>query len=386
MKIMILFAVCLIGASWIEAWEWRTAAIIILSLGCLGWEYWNLRRIRNHHQHDLEMEKQHYHKKISDLIQPLNGLLTRHSQVIPVLTGQLSEVVEQTEQAVMEIGEKFMNIVQRTRSQSQNATKAISGLAGQDQENNRTILDLSKEALQEVIGNLKGVVTIAGQSLAAMEMVKNSIQQVKQLVDEFEYITEKTNLLALNAAIEAARAGEHGRGFAVVADEVRMLSDRSNQAADKIHRLINTVESNILEIYQKTQYGMKESDRITHEVEKTVQETMGQIDGAMQTIHQDISQLADESQHLSRDISNIIVSMQFQDITRQRIEHVNQPLNQFKEDLDGFIQSSEHWQEQLDQFDDAQSVDRLESLYTMESERITLKKALQSKTKGSDNP
>lgn len=382
MKILIILSVCLIGMSFIGTAILRTVMVSVLSVAILVWIYWVLTQMRKNQIHDLEAEKEHYHKKTAELVKPLIGLLGDHSQVIPVLTSQLTEVIDQTEQAVMEIGEKFMNIAQRTRSQSQNATKAISGLAGQEGQDNRTILDMSKEALQEVIGNLKGVVTIAGQSLTAMEMVKKYIHQVKQLVDEFEYITKQTNLLALNAAIEAARAGEHGRGFAVVADEVRKLSDRSSKAADKIHHLINSVESNIQEIYQKTQFGMSESDRITLEAEHTVKDTMSRIDGTMQTIRQDITQLADESRFLSRDISNIIVSMQFQDITRQRIEHVNQPLTQFKTELDTIIQSSEHWQEQLDQVEDIRSVNRLESLYTMESERATLQKAMQFKTKG----
>ena len=81
---------------------------------------------------------------------------------------------------------------------------------------------------------------IARETIAAMNEIEASSQQVNQIIGVIDEIAFQTNLLALNAGVEAARAGDAGRGFAVVAAEVRALAQRSAEAAKEIKALIST--------------------------------------------------------------------------------------------------------------------------------------------------
>ena len=96
---------------------------------------------------------------------------------------------------------------------------------------------------RELVANAKSDAERSGEvvreATVAMGGIKNSSQQIGQIIGVVDEIAFQTNLLALNAGVEAARAGEAGRGFAVVASEVRALAQRSADAAKEIKTLIS---------------------------------------------------------------------------------------------------------------------------------------------------
>ncbi len=212
--------------------------------------------------------------------------------------------------------------------------------------------------------------------LKEMETIMDDAENIKKIVTEIEYIADQTNLLALNAAIEAARAGEHGRGFSIVADEVRKLSERSNTAADEIKKLITKVGVDIKGIYAKTEKSSAESSSMSLEAEKVVDHTLKKIDDTVTDLKKQLDELGAETVSLAKDISGIVVSMQFQDITRQRIEHVIEPLAAFKGELEELIQKAKNMSEKIHAWEGDGNREWLERMYTMESERKVMRDAL----------
>ena len=311
------------------------------------------------------------------LIASIAKVLSEKARIIPVLANQLREVTEQTENAALDIGERFMNIVERANNQSARASEAVGSFAGNENGNSNStaLIELSKNVLTEVIERLKKSTATEQQTLRDIEIVIDDTSSIKKAVGEIEYIADQTNLLALNAAIEAARAGEHGRGFAVVADEVRRLSDRSNTAADDVRKLISKVEAHIKEIHARTEKGTSESAARSHEAESVVSDTLQKLDAVMNEAGKRLDELTKETGTLAQDISSVVISMQFQDITRQRIEHVIEPLLAFKADFEGITQKTEHIHEDP-LSGDSGDTEWLEKMYTMESERKVMEKTL----------
>ncbi|MBI5681583.1 MAG: hypothetical protein HZC45_00150 [Deltaproteobacteria bacterium] len=321
---------------------------------------------------DVARERGHL-LEMENIVEPITKTLYEKSNTIPVLVGQLKEVIHETETAALDIGERFMNIVSMAQQQANKTETVFKLFAGSVDGTSSDFTGLSKKALSDIIENLNSLTDGINHTLTNMDVIINDAGSIQQIVTEIEYISDQTNLLALNAAIEAARAGEHGRGFAIVADEIRKLSERSNTAANKIKERTHRIETDIKGIYSKTKTTTIESNERTKESEDIARDTLRKIEGIIIEAKSQLDTLTTQTQTLAKDISSIVVSMQFQDITRQRIEHVIEPLSGLKSDMDGIIKQSVNMENKLHEWEKDSSMKSLENMYTMESERKVLR-------------
>ena len=155
------------------------------------------------------------------------------------------------------------DLARRTESQAASVEETTSALDGIT----RTVEAMATNAgvAADVITTARGAAESSGaivqQAVDAMSKIKDSSNQIGNIIGVIDEIAFQTNLLALNAGVEAARAGDAGRGFAVVASEVRALAQRSAEAAKEIKALISAsttqVESGVI-LVDKTGAALKE--------------------------------------------------------------------------------------------------------------------------------
>jgi methyl-accepting chemotaxis protein len=244
-----------------------------------------------------------------------------------LLNGQLHAITVETERSAYGIVERLQSIDEVINQLL--STVTLSAHEGE------AMIQSGKQSVgsnEDLIANLNHYIK---ERLAESDTSRNSIaivvEQAKSLaslVDLIKDISTQTNLLALNAAIEAARAGEMGRGFAVVADQVRKLSGETNTAVTKIQsgigKVTKTIEEqflNKLDIgYVNKQKALLESfsNHLTH--------MGGNYQHLMKRDEELLAQLKETSQTLSSMFMDVLANIQFQDITRQQIEQVQNAL------------------------------------------------------------
>lgn len=123
----------------------------------------------------------------------------------------------------------------------------------------QTISNLSENIVQ-ISDKVNGITEEVQEStnsnnevLGLMNQLLSETERINHILELINKLSNSTKILGLNAAIEAARAGEAGKGFAVVAKEIERLSNNTNQAANEIGEMLNSIEDRLGDISNRTQ-------------------------------------------------------------------------------------------------------------------------------------
>ncbi|MGE4267288.1 MAG: methyl-accepting chemotaxis protein [Deferribacterales bacterium] len=305
---------------------------------------------------------------------PVSSIVADYSSIITVFQEQMKKVIADSEEANNIISGNFGRIAEKATEQSDEAGRALDSFTSEKTgKRGGNFVDISRKALISVISELEQTGEYAIETNIQLSGVIDEIQGIKEIVSNVEYIADQTNLLALNAAIEAARAGEHGRGFAVVADEIRKLSEKSNKFAYEIRVAVDDIAGKINHIHDKS---VEDADSIKVTSAKShedVDNALNILDRAIENANSIMAGLKQSSIKLAGDINDMVVSMQYQDINRQRLEHVIDPMDIMKNDL-GRISVGLRDVSNMDFSSELKSLsDHVKMLYTMESERKVMK-------------
>jgi len=250
-------------------------------------------------------------------------------EVVDLVNRQIENSRSQLETAISEMSVRFAKLVERLLC-SMDAARSVSMVAGKDDVGMSAVFANSQDQLDQLVQQITENLDSRKQTLEQLRALMEGTSDLQNMAQSVESIASQTNLLALNAAIEAARAGEFGRGFAVVADEVRSLSHMSGEAGGKISTTVNKFSDTVEETLSKAMADME--DDVAHEQEgkRVIRDVMTNIQFITEGFSSSTQILSEESEGISEEINDILVSLQFQDRVSQILEHAMSSLNEFK--------------------------------------------------------
>jgi len=307
---------------------------------------------------------------------PLFTILEKKKQIIPVLINQLKAVIEQTDDAAMNLSSSFMGINTRAKEQVEQVASLFGDLSPNRNTAEDNVLIMMKDVTSELLSNFIQISDLIVRNQDATAKIIDEASIIREIVKKTDNIAENSKVLAINAAIEAARAGSHGEGFAVVAREFRKLSENSESANREISSIIDKVGQETQSLFQETESGVTQCKNLTDTAEKQLNQTIEKINSTLENAKNKLIELNSHAEQLTKEISNIVVSIQFQDITRQRIEHVIEPLQEFTQEIEECIRKIQEDRSVADQ-EDRKSMEWLAGKYTMEDEKRILHHTLE---------
>ncbi len=253
---------------------------------------------------------------------------TNESQKLNDVVGQLTSNglvadarIKDIDSLVSEVGERLDSV--------ENASISVS----EDLQTTTDVLDSFVNQLGSVVSDIEEG---SQRQLELAQKVSSLTEQAKNIKDVLSIIgdiADQTNLLALNAAIEAARAGEHGRGFAVVADEVRKLAERTQKSLGEIGANVNLITQNVMEIAEETDHTSKNMNTISESTqvlisssEETKEKLLLTSEKSTDVMHQS-TYIATKTKELIATMDEVIEISEKNVVHRGEVERVSKILS-----------------------------------------------------------
>lgn len=250
---------------------------------------------------------------------------------ILMLHERLTDILSGSEEKFLHIGSSIQDFTVRARKLSEMTTR-VSGLT-------------SGEEISSAIKTLQKQLHAASQSLnsgherpgGSLEKFNRTLQTATWLInvcDKFDELIRILRFISVFLQIEHARFGQKNAGFDTVSDNVKALA---NLIDAKIKNIIKDSRSLVNVVNDAVSQTAKLSDIQKVTTVKILKDAGESLDSLAEINEKSLEvtgQVASRSAEIYKSIAGMITSLQFQDITRQQIEHVQDILTQLHEKLD----------------------------------------------------
>ena len=253
---------------------------------------------------------------------------------IDVMHEQIAGSLAESEREIMALIEQLNLLSAQSSRQMERITQSVQG--GKVMTDvTHTRCERNKQLISKLEARLEEQASEMHANFQQISLLANDVKALTPIIQVISTIANQTNLLALNAEIEAARAGNAGRGFAVVANEVRSLAKRSTSAAADIAEKLNATAGKVADKMAEAQkaieekHGLAAVQELVHELtvmqqdfSDSSQSQLDVISGVEAGHRESVQRLAEAMGHI-----------QFQDVMRQRLNHVQEALIDMRDHL-----------------------------------------------------
>ena len=267
----------------------------------------------------------------SALLQRWMSLAELQQRVLRILAAEISRTSNYVETEADSLSGRFQELASSAQRQTERVDSLTSLASGIEVEGRATpiaeITELLADTLDSVVEKILMLSKDSMTMVYALDEISANVEKVRNCIVSLDKINKTTNMLALNARIEVARAGEAGAAFRVVADEVRELSRVTHNLFtsmnEQLSAVVDGVESGKVTLKRVATVDL--SDNIL--AKNRLEELLAALVTRGKSIESIVESAVKEAGLISVDVNAMVTGIQFQDRTKQRLEHVIDTLN-----------------------------------------------------------
>jgi methyl-accepting chemotaxis protein len=248
-----------------------------------------------------------------------------NQQKIENVQDSVEEVIRLTEEAVNEISNGFRVVVAKAHDQTETAMALLKGEGGSGILSLPEFIQAYDTQLQNVTSHMTHFSQAAEELASHQKRVQEHARVMEETIDQMRNIAGQIARIALDGSVKMTSGSLKPQDFVEMTDRIRAISAEA-------HELTRKTRTGLDAIGDEVRQGNKRTNQVADAAKRAVEvarneigtlnaatiEQTRQIENALQRINS-------LSVDIQKDINQIIVAMQFQDITRQKLERLHKP-------------------------------------------------------------
>ncbi len=245
---------------------------------------------------------------------------------LETVTDSVEEVIAVTENAVNEISKSFRVVVAKANEQTEAAMSLL-----QSDGQGTGILSLPEfiqaydTQLVNVTSHMTSFSAAADEMAQLQKRVSGHAKVMEETIDGLRNMASQISRIALDSSVAMTSQTLNPRDFVDMTDRIRAISE-------KAHELTRKTRQGLDAIGDEVRTGNKRTTQVAEAARRAVEVARSEITTLnsatieqTRQIEETLNRINDLSVEIKKDINQIIVSMQFQDITRQKLERLHKP-------------------------------------------------------------
>lgn len=329
-----------VWGGWVMPW-WVVMVSAVLSTASIVLILWLMRQQKQASQalqSDVQRSEQRQADEAFESAGKLRGLLGEwlgssqaSSASLQQARNMLDEVTQQTEAAAASIGNSFRVVINKTGQQMDDAVRLLKsnsdGAGGSTWLSLPDFIKAYEQQLDTVTGRMMDFSKASEEMSRHQDVVRDHSLAIDEMLDELRNMAARIRKLALDSTVAANRdSATDSRWFVEIADRIREtstsaheLTRRMRDGLEKIREVMGATYEELSKSGDNVRLAAVQAKVDVSQLNIATMEKAREVTGTLEKI----TALGKEVRH---DINQIIVAMQYQDITQQKLEQVKAPL------------------------------------------------------------
>jgi len=240
---------------------------------------------------------------------------------LETLTDSVEEVIKLTESAVTEIGKNFRVVVAKANEQTEAAMSLLQGEGA-----STGILSLPEfikaydTQLVNVTSHMTGFSQAADEMANHQKRVSEHAKVMEGTIDGLRNMASQISRIALDSSVAMTSQTLNPRDFVEMTDRIRAISEKAHELTRKTRQGLDGIGDEVRTGNKRTTQVAEAARRAVEVATREIATLNAATIAQTRQIEQTLNRINDLSVEIQKDINQIIVAMQFQDITRQKLE------------------------------------------------------------------